>query len=72
LDVVAVVGTPAGTVTGTAVPWATAAVASALIGTAAGAPAWPSFNPSMGGAPYWLTPHFFFMAHQYGFPVQPV
>jgi hypothetical protein len=37
----------------------------------AGAPAWLSFDPSMGGAPYWSTPHDFFAAPQYGFPVQP-
>jgi hypothetical protein len=25
----------------------------------------------MGGAPYWSTPHVFFMALEYGFPMQP-
>jgi hypothetical protein len=28
-------------------------------------------DPSMGGAPYWSTPHAFFAALQYGFLVQP-
>jgi hypothetical protein len=36
---------------------------------AADAPAWPSFDPSMGRALYWSTPHAFFAAPQYGFSV---
>jgi hypothetical protein len=48
---------------GAAGPWATAAIT--------GTPAWPSFDPSMGRAPYWSTPQAFFVAPQYGFPVQP-
>jgi hypothetical protein len=46
------VGTHAGTAAGAAGPCA--------IATVAGAPAWPSFNPYMGGAPYWSAPHIFF------------
>jgi hypothetical protein len=55
---------PAGAAAGTIGPLATAAVA--------GAPAWPSFNPAMGGASYWSTPHALFMAPQYGFLMQQV
>jgi hypothetical protein len=45
-------------------------VAGSLAAAAtADAPAWPSFDPSMGRALYWSTPHAFFAAPQYGFSV---
>jgi hypothetical protein len=69
LDAAAAIDT--GTAAGTAGPWATTTVAGVPAGTAAGTPAWPYFDPSMDGAPYWSTPHTFFAALQYGFSVQP-
>jgi hypothetical protein len=78
LDTATAIGTPAGTVVGAAGPWATAAVAGApagtvvgaigpwatiaIAGTATSAPAWLSFDPSMGGALYWSMSHAFFTA----------
>jgi hypothetical protein len=59
-------------VAGAADPLVATATVSILASTAAGAPVWPFFNSSMGGAPYWLMLHAFFVAPQYGFPVQQV
>jgi hypothetical protein len=71
LDPAVAVGAPVGTAAGAVGPWATAAFISIPVGTTVGAPVWPSFDPPIGGAPYWSTSHAFFTAPQYDFPVQP-
>jgi hypothetical protein len=71
LAAASVVSAPTGPAAGVAGPLDVVVVVSAPAGTAADAPAWLSFDLSMGGAPYRLTPHAFFAAPQYGFPVQP-
>jgi hypothetical protein len=73
LDTAVAVGAPVGTTAGAAGPYSTAAAIDpwAPVDTAAGAPAWPSFDPSMGGISYWSTAHAFFATPQYGFPMQP-
>jgi hypothetical protein len=53
---------PSSLAVGAARPLDVAATVGASARTAVGAPTWPSFDPSMRGAPYWSTPHAFFAA----------
>jgi hypothetical protein len=62
---------PAGPAAGAVGPLDAATTVGAPAGTSASAPAWLSFDLSMGGALYWLTLDTFFVAPQYGFLVQP-